>query len=237
MITRNRWQFAHWVTFGILIATVMGACVLFVRSSRQAHDDALRTRCSGRIAALTYSLHQYYEKYKSFPPSATTDSRGRPLLSWRVLILEFVEPELFARFNLKESWDSPHNRQLIADIPPCYVCPADHLNASRGYTNYLMVPGIKQPFLPIPRSDSPANRVLRDRFESFLIVESANGAVPWTQPKDISLKELSNAVNDQTSVSVSSHHPGGAYVGQVDGSRWWVVSAAYPDEFLASETK
>ena len=67
----------------------------------------------------------YESLWGAFPPRVHRDREGRPLLSWRVLILPYMEQnELFSRFHLDEPWDSPHNRTLIDPIPPTYVCSA-----------------------------------------------------------------------------------------------------------------
>ena len=61
-----------------------------------------------------------------FPPAYTTSKDGKPLLSWRVLILPYLEQEaLYKEFHLDEPWDSPHNRTLIARMPAVYRCPME----------------------------------------------------------------------------------------------------------------
>lgn len=51
------------------------------------------------------------------PPAFTTDSEGRPLHSWRVLLLPYLgEAELFAKIRLNEPWDSEWNSQFHAQI-------------------------------------------------------------------------------------------------------------------------
>ena len=56
-------------------------------------------------------------------------------LSWRVHILPFVEEnQLYERFHLDEPWDSPHNIQLLSEMPSIYVCPSVDLQP--GYTVY-----------------------------------------------------------------------------------------------------
>ena len=75
----------------------------------------------------------------AFPPAYTTDKAGKPLLSWRVLILPYLEQQaLFKEFHLDEPWDSEHNRTLIAKMPAIYRCPLESAEAARqGKTRYL----------------------------------------------------------------------------------------------------
>ena len=49
---------------------------------------------------------------------------GRPLHSWRVLLLPFIEQdELFKQFRLDEPWDSAHNLALLPRMPKTYAPP------------------------------------------------------------------------------------------------------------------
>src|SRR5205823_2595588 len=51
---------------------------------------------------------------------------GKPLLSWRVAILPFIEQSaLYAKFNLSEPWDSPHNLALLNQMPSVFRMPGD----------------------------------------------------------------------------------------------------------------
>ena len=40
-------------------------------------------------------------------------------------ILPFLEQQaLYSKFKLDEPWDSPHNKALISEMPPTYLCPS-----------------------------------------------------------------------------------------------------------------
>ena len=71
------------------------------------------------------ALHTYHDVHGSFPAQANYDSQGKPLLSWRVHILPYLgEETLYKEFHLQESWDSEHNRSLLARMPAFYRCPS-----------------------------------------------------------------------------------------------------------------
>src|SRR5262245_6014980 len=60
------------------------------------------------------------------PPAILYDEQGRPLHSWRVLILPYLEEEaLYHQFRLDEPWDSPHNLALLPWMPKVYGVPND----------------------------------------------------------------------------------------------------------------
>jgi prepilin-type processing-associated H-X9-DG protein len=52
------------------------------------------------------------------------DRDGKPLYSWRVLLLPYVEEDaLYRQFRLDEPWDSPNNKPLLARMPKVYAPP------------------------------------------------------------------------------------------------------------------
>jgi hypothetical protein len=151
---------------------------------------AARNQCTNNLKQIGLALHIHHENHKAFPPAYTVDRAGKPLLSWRVLILPFIDQEaLFKEFHLDEPWDSPHNKTLIERIPPLYVCPAAHFKkADRGKTTYLAprgkstalagAEGIKiQQF-----TDGTSNTI-------FLADAPPSRAVIWTQPDDWDVAE------------------------------------------------
>ena len=50
-----------------------------------------RMLCTNNLKQLALAMHTYNDYHKSFPPAYTTDEDGKPLHSWRVLILPFIE--------------------------------------------------------------------------------------------------------------------------------------------------
>src|SRR5207245_1185574 len=122
-----------------------------------------------------------YEKGK-LPPAAVCDKTGKPLLSWRVLILPYVEQEaLYKEFKLDEPWDSEHNKKLIAKMPNIYALP--NVTPEKGTTTHYRV------FV--------GNGAVFDYVKSCKLVEIADGtsntwmvataaeAVPWTKPDEL----------------------------------------------------
>ena len=75
----------------------------------------------GRLKSVAQAFYQYQAHFGHFPPAASIDGNGTPLLSWRVHILPFIgEYDLYKKFHLDESWDSEQNLKLIAEIPSHY---------------------------------------------------------------------------------------------------------------------
>ena len=134
------------------------------------------------LRQLGLALHNYHDTFKTFPPAYRSDQDGRPLLSWRVLVLPFLEQgALYDQFRLDEPWDSEHNRQLIAAMPAVFRSPASR--ADPGKTNYLGVGG-RHGIFPGEKginfakiTDGTSNTI------AILEVDDA-AAIEWTRPGD-----------------------------------------------------
>src|SRR6478672_5330638 len=50
-----------------------------------------RMACSNHLKQIGIALQNYHDVYGSFPPAYVADANGRPMHSWRVLILPFAE--------------------------------------------------------------------------------------------------------------------------------------------------
>jgi hypothetical protein len=162
-------------------------------------------------------MHEYHQKYGHLPPAYLVDDAGRPAHSWRVLLLEFLKPELHAAYKFDESWDGPNNRKLERHMPSYYVCPADREGKSRWRTNYFVVVGEGTAF---PGAKAVRlEDIERQRAEAILLVESVGLDVHWMEPKDLSLDSMSFVLNDDSKPSVSSKHRKGPNICMVDATK------------------
>ena len=114
--------------FGVVavVAVVLGlgrALFLAVRGAREA---AIQSNCRGRYCQLAVALHNYHDVYGSLPPAVVVDAHGKPMHSWRVLLLPFLEAsDVYNRYDFNEPWDSPKNSRLANFMPMSYRCPRD----------------------------------------------------------------------------------------------------------------
>ncbi|MCA9206080.1 MAG: DUF1559 domain-containing protein, partial [Planctomycetales bacterium] len=56
-----------------------------------ARRHAIASVSQGPLNQLTLALHNYHDTFGSFPPAYVADAAGRPIHSWRVLILPYIE--------------------------------------------------------------------------------------------------------------------------------------------------
>jgi hypothetical protein len=173
-----------------------------------ALEQQLKRETADKLRMIGIALHNYEGANRRFPPGAIYSKDGKPLLSWRVLLLPYVDKqELFNRFKLDEAWDSPHNIKLLEEIPLVYK-----MSGRKGGTHFQIFysKGAKQPAAPFiydpsglpPASLVPFNRGFSTGFEpregafnlgsgfpdgtsnTILLAEAAE-AVPWTKPADL----------------------------------------------------
>ncbi len=110
---------------GTAMVAPFGVALLLpaVQAARQA---ARRTVSMNNLKQIALAMLNYVEAKGAFPPAYIADkTTGKPLLSWRVAILPYLEREdLFKEFHLDEPWDSQHNKALIPRMPRVYRSPA-----------------------------------------------------------------------------------------------------------------
>lgn len=136
-----------------------------------------------RLRQLSLALQLYENDHGRLPPPAICSKDGKPLLSWRVALLPYLDEsfkDLYNEFKLDEPWDSAHNKKLLEKMPQFYASPSA-LPKERFTTFYQVFVGKSTAFdgaLGRKTSD------LKDFASTVLIVEAAD-AVPWTKPQDL----------------------------------------------------
>jgi prepilin-type processing-associated H-X9-DG protein len=195
---------------GILIALLLPA----VQAAREA---ARRSQCSNNLKQIALAMHNYHDMHKCFPPAVITDADGRPMRSWRVAILPYVEcTTLYQRYNLNEPWDGPNNRNLHNITVPTYRCPSDPSPVSTE-TNYVMIVG-EHTVGGLPNEAIRLYDIRDGTSNTIMIVEVTGSGIHWMEPRDLSVEEIQRGINDGSGKWISSRHPGGANVAMCDGS-------------------
>jgi hypothetical protein len=170
---------------------------------RKADAEDAEKRSRSNLKEIGAAFHNYHDVFGHFPAS-TRDKNDKPLLSWRVEILPYVEAaDLYNEFRLDEPWNSAHNRRLVARMPAVFRASGVD---EQEKTTYLVPVGPKALF-PRDKSDprkphevprltingEPRSLVLgvsladvRDGASNTILVLEAEPkrAVVWTQPDD-----------------------------------------------------
>jgi hypothetical protein len=179
---------------GVLVALLLPA----VQASREA---ARRSQSMNNVKQILLAMLNHHDARKSFPAHANYSADGKPLLSWRVHILPYLEQQaLYNQFHLDEPWDSEHNKQLIAQMPLVYLDPSSGLSSGEGRTHYL---GVKGPGMVFNGTkDGVSLREIKDGTSNTIAVLQVNNAraATWTKPDDWELDEKNPMVGLSNSV-------------------------------------
>ncbi len=163
------------------------AVALLLPAVQAARDAARRAQSMNNLKQIALSMMNHEEVYGKFPAAYTADPQGKPLLSWRVRILPFLEQKaLYEQFHLDEPWDSEHNKSLIPLMPGEYKSAGSH--AGPGKTNYLTVRGKDTVF---PGDEKIVIRDIADGMSNTIMAleVSDSQAVIWTKPDDFEYNE------------------------------------------------
>jgi hypothetical protein len=174
-----------------------------------------RSQCTSNLKQLGLGLQNYADYYKCFPPVYTTDAEGKPMHSWRVLILPFIEERpLYDKYDLNEPWDGPHNRLLAKLTPAIFRCPEDAKNPA-GVTNYVAVVGPETIWQP-DHSTRFAD-ITDGSSYTIAVIEASGAGINWMEPRDLPFSALDQGINPKQGEGVSSHHPGAVVAMFADG--------------------
>ncbi len=180
---------------------------------RQAREAARRSQCTNNLKQIGLAVPGYHRAHGTFPPAFSKSPDGKPLLSWRVLILPYLgQKALYDEFRLDEPWDSEHNKTLISRMPAVYTCPSGSPTLAKdGKTSYLTPRG---PATMFPGAHALRISDILDGTSNTLFVVDANdaAAVTWTQPDD-----WDNS-RDIKAQGLFGHHAEGTNVVFADGS-------------------
>jgi hypothetical protein len=180
---------------------------LLLPAFQEARESSRRASCANNLKQLAMALHAYHDVYGCFPPAYIADKDGKPMHSWRVLILPFIDYRgLYEQYNFDEPWNGPNNRKLSGHCDYPFACPSDAKAGSpdRSMTSYVAVVGSKTAW--------PGNTSAKlDDFSSggsntILLVEVANSDIPWMEPRDLTFEEACRGINKGNAAGISSPH-------------------------------
>jgi hypothetical protein len=183
---------------GILVALLLPALQVARYAARQAQSQ-------NNLKQIALGMLNYEAKYGTLPPAYTVDENGRPMHSWRVLILPYVEQNgLYSAYRMDEPWDGPNNSQLHAVIPPCYVDPSS-ISDGMGYTSYVVITGENTLF---PGAESVSlGEVTDGASRTLLAVPTSESDIVWCEPRDLEFDSMSYKIGDIGGISSDGSGP------------------------------
>jgi hypothetical protein len=208
----------------LVVGSILAASLVFsfvvtlvFPSFRIVGDVLHQSQCRSNLRRIAEALRQYEIQHGSLPPAYIPDANGKPMHSWRVLILpQLDERGLYERYDFNEPWDGPKNSLLARSMPEVFACPADPDARTKGETSYMVLVG-PQTLFP-GRTTSRTGNITDDRAMTILVAEIPVAGVVWTEPKDLNATRMQFSIQSGMSGEIGSYHPKGAHVVMVDGT-------------------
>ena len=214
----------------LAIAFAIGLLMPSVQQVREAHR---LTQLLNTVRQITLTIINMEGRKGVFPPAYLTDDEGRPIHSWRVLILpNFEQQELYDKYDFSEPWDGPNNIKLLDQMPPSFSC--DKSNFENGLTSFKLIVDKGGPFeggKEIGYVD-----ITDGASSTFAVVEDLANPVPWTKPEDLTIEQAVTLLSSKRVADISRMRIGsfnstfyGPAVSLLDGSTHFVGWENDPD--------
>ncbi len=161
-------------------------CLVLLPAVSAAREAARRVQCRNNLRNLSLALHNYHDIYGQFPPASVPDQDGKPMHSWRVLILPFIEEQLlYEQYAFDEPWDGPNNRRLLSQIPYMYRCPSD-IRTERHISEWTSYVAVVDGQAAWPGSTSAKfSDFTAGTAQTVLVLEDQSQEIPWMEPRDL----------------------------------------------------
>ena len=220
--------------FGVSPASTPVLVALLLPAVQSAREAARRAQVMNNFKQVMLAMHTYESTDGRLPAQAICDADGKPLLSWRVALLPYLEEgDLQEQFRLDEPWDSEHNLKLLERMPAVYADPsAPAEQAARGLTTIQVLTGKGTTFAAPDKAPTLA-QISDGTSRTLAIVEALpTNAVPWTKPDDIEF----DPERPLTGVGNPRRAAGVFLGGMMDGSVRMLTPELDPEVFKALVT-
>lgn len=153
----------------------------------EGNADLQQRKSTNNLKQIALAVHNYADANKGRLPVDVVDKDGKPLLSWRIELLPYVEQVgLYEQFKRDEPWDSDHNKKLLDKMPAVFASPRVKVKAA-GHTVYQGFAGPGALFEPGKRLTFPGS--IPDGTSNTILAVEASVAFPWTKPADLPFDE------------------------------------------------
>ena len=153
----------------------------YVTATTKVSGAAASQQSANNLKQIALAMHNYEAVYNMFPPAAVCDKKGKPQLSWRVLILPYIEQDaLYKEFKLDEPWDSDNNKKLIEKMPKVYALPGSKPGTTE--THYRVFVGNGAGFDWVMGGKIAG---ITDGTSNTLLCVTAATPVTWTKPDEL----------------------------------------------------
>ena len=225
----------EWAIGGFIGLCVVGLVLALIPATQQIRGPHLQTTCLNQIRQISLAMQNYAASNMHFPPAYIADETGKPMHSWRVLILPYIEQKaLYDQYSFDEPWNGPNNSKLHDIIVPGFQCPSAHRSEQGFNSSYMLMTGKGTAFDGDNETAFPD--IADGSSNTVMIVEVANSDTHWMEPVDISLDEALARFTDKSKVKDCCNHAGTINVSLMDGSTHVIDLPVSPKDLKAIAT-
>jgi len=183
----------------IAAACCIGGALILWPAVQNAREAARRTQCYGDLFWIRTALYNYHDEFGSLPPAVVTDESGRPMHSWRVLLMNngghmdgYSRQPPLPEYRFDEPWNSPSNRKLESTCFRTFACSSDPDSGALKRTNFVAVVGADTLW---PRTGTRDFGDLQEPHkhskykDKILLIELPDSHIHWIEPRDITFDE------------------------------------------------
>ena len=201
----------------VLLVIVCFLIGMFLPSVGGPRRAGVRTLCLNNIRQLSLAMRNYESVNGHLPPAYIADEDGKPMHSWRVLLLPYLEQEaLYNQYSFDEPWNGPNNSKLHDVIVPGFQCSSVGRGEQETNTSYVLVTGKGTAF--DGDHETTFREVSDGTSNTLTIVEVANSDTHWMEPVDLPLDEALARFSDPDKAEQCCNHPGTFNISLMDGS-------------------
>ena len=232
----------------IIIMAVLGGILVFggilaallLPAVQAAREAARRSQCTNNLKQVGLAMHNYHDSFGTFPPAVIADENGRPMQSWRVAILPFIEQAgLHEMYDSDVPWDDPNNEFLMNVPVMAYRCPSDASSSGASLsceTNYVMVVG-EGTLGGEPNEAVQISDITDGTSNTILAIEVGGSGIHWMEPRDVTVEEAVAFITNPSASQFMQVHPGGINALMADGSVCFIAETIDAEMLRALLTK
>ena len=200
---QSLWSVGHLVLGVLCLMCLIG----MLMSGVSGHGPSRRAECAMTLHQIAWALLNYEQAKGCFPPAYIADKNGKPMHSWRVLLLPCLDrTDLYNAYDFNEPWDGPKNKKLSAMYLRAFTCPCDpKANATdAARISYVAVVGPNAAWAgEKPRKFKDFGK---DASRAIMLVEVTNSRIAWAEPKDLLLEAIKAADAKSNTLALASNH-------------------------------
>ncbi len=231
-----------------MLIVVMPAALLLYPAVVEVRTPSRSAWSKNNAKYLLLAMLNYEATNGHLPPRYVADDEGRPLYSWRVLLLPHLDCDaIYKKLHLDKPWDGPHNRPLLDNVDSTlFESPRVSRPARNdGTTDYVAVVGDRTVW---PENQTIRLSDVRDGCSHTIALLEVGGLnIHWAEPRDVSYDDaidlLTRKGKSRESIVRESYFGSETYVfsarvvGFLDGHTGFLGPLRHPEDAMALLTR